>query len=194
MVTPRRRIAADAATGTSPKLRETGAVEHQGSFSPASLRAALAIDMDDLDECLIRQPELYYHASELGALAKAARDEAKLDLELLEAAEGQHIRDLALKNEEKLTEGSLREQLLLSPKVERAKRELLELTTTVTKYDALKDSFQQRSYMLRELVPLHLSRMGGSSSSGVHPRARMADHAREVTGQERTRRREADKE
>lgn len=177
MATERRRTAADPAPVTrSPPI------------NLQRFRAELVIDKDDLDECLIKQPELYYHVAEAHSQAVADRDATKLDVEIAEAEEGQKIRDHAAQMEEKLTEAGLREQLILSPRLQKLRRLRIEQETIINGWMALKESFHQRSYMLRELVPLHMSRLSGGSVR-VPPRQAMADDIRDRAGQERSRRR-----
>lgn len=117
----------------------------------------LAIDKADLDSCLIEQPESYHHISQAFAQAVADRDATKLDLEELQAKLGQDLRTKAIKNDEKLTEGSLQQQLTAMPNVQKLQREFLEKRHKADSWQALKEAFQQRSFMLRELVALYIA-------------------------------------
>lgn len=152
-------------------------------------RKDLAIDKDHLDDCLSKQPELYYHVAEAHSQAVADRDALKVDIELAEAEEGRRIRDEAAQLDEKLTEASLREQLTLTPRLQRLRQERLELEALINSWLALKESYQQRSYMLRELVPMYLSRLSSGSVRAPGPRQQLADEIRDRAGEERTRRR-----
>lgn len=173
MVTPRRR----------PVEPE---VENKPTLSSLERhRRKLVIDKDRLDDCLIEQPEVYYHVAEAHSLAIAERDAVKLDIEVAEAEEGQKIRDEAAQREEKLTEGGLKEQLLLTPRIQKLRRERLDLETQISAWTALKEAFQQRSYMLRELVPMHLSRFNSGSMTG-NPRQQLADNVHDRTGEVRS--------
>lgn len=155
----------------------------------ARFREGLVIDKDDLDECLIQQPELYYHVAEAHSLATAERDAIKLDLEIWEAEEGQKIRDRAAIDEEKLTEGGLKEQLLLIPRIQQLRRKKLEQEGEISNWLALKEAFQQRSFMLRELVPIVLQRYSGNMSG---PRAAIADDIHLRLREDRARKRAAE--
>ena len=174
----RRRPVAAVNGGITPQLGR-GTIEQ--------FRAGLAIDKDDLDECLIRQPELYWHVAEAHSLAKAERDARKLDLEILEAEASQRIRiDHAESGEKgRLTEGDIAEQLLLIPGIQKLRRERLALEAKIEEWLALNESFTQRSYMLRELVPLYLARLGSGSMRSGNPRNQVGERVLEHTGSER---------
>lgn len=137
-------------------------------------RKDLVIDQDDLDQCLVQQPELYWHVAEAHSKATAERDASKLDLEVAEAEEAQKIRDRAAQMEEKVTEGSIKEQLALSPRLQKLRKLQVEQKAAVDAWLALKESFSQRSFMLRELVPMYLSRLS-SGSARANPRDALAE-------------------
>lgn len=173
--------------------RRSSSVEDSREPSPApraskleQLRSGLVIDKDNLDDCLVQQPELYYHVAEAFSHAIATRDALKLDIEIAEAREAKLIRELAAEADEKLTEAGLREQLALIPELQKLRRRRIEEESNISAWQALKEAFTQRSYMLRELVPMHLSRFNSGSVSS--PRTQMADAARERAGEERVRR------
>jgi len=118
--------------------------------------AALAIDKDDLERCLMEQPESFYHVARESAFAVARRDAAKYDVESLEAILGQRIRLAASEDKVKLTEGAIAERLATMPNVQKATKQFLEEKAHAEAWNALKEAFQQRSFMLRELVALRL--------------------------------------
>lgn len=158
----------------------------QSRAQRAEARRHLVIDKDDLSECLIRQPESYYHVADAHAMMVAERDSAKLDLEEAEAAEAKKIRALAAANDEKLTEAGLRQELTLSARLQGLNNKLLELSAEVNAWAAMRDAFQQRSYMLRELVGMYLTRISGSGTGMVSD---LSDRNRAAAGEERRRRR-----
>ncbi len=143
----------------------------------ARLEAELRIDRDGLDECVIMQPELYYHVASGHAMAVAERDALKLDFEQEEAKEGLSIRRAAAQIEEKLTEASLRDRLKTAKGLADLERDLQDAKAEAERWSALRDAYSQRSYMLRELVALHLSRLGGSSMGGAKAELADARHA-----------------
>lgn len=176
-----RRRVVSAETDEPKKSRTNLALER--------FRSNLRIEKDDLDNCLVEQPELYDHVGEALSLAIAERDSTKLDLEEAEAEEGQKIRSRAAQMDEKLTEASVREQLTLNSRLMKLRRLQLEQKALVDAWSVLKESFQQRSYMLRELAPVHIARLFGSGNSvRVDAKNAVADTARDRIGEERARR------
>lgn len=148
-------------------------------------REDLVIDKDKLDDCLVQQPELYYHVAEAFSQAVAERDALKYEIELAEAEEGKKIRDRAVALEEKLTEANLKEQLLLLPRLNKLRLERLHQETLVGSWQALKEAYQQRSYMLRELVPMYLSRLSSGSVRIGSPRDQLSDTIHEMANEGR---------
>lgn len=139
-------------------------------------RAKLVIDRDDLDTCMVEQPELVDHVGEAYSNAVAERDAGKLELEIAEAEEAQKIRDHAAKMEEKLTEAAIREQLILSKRIQRLKTDQIVLKKEIDDWAALREAFQARGFMLRELAPMWVARFNrGTASSYVSPRQQIAD-------------------
>lgn len=127
------------------------------------LREELSINKNALDDCLMEQPDLYYHVAEGYTLAVAARDAAKLDLEQTMAEKAEEIRERALRDDEKITETAITRKLATDPEVAGLEEHLLELRGTADKWQALKEAFQQRSFMLRELVQMLVARLSAGS-------------------------------
>ena len=125
-----------------------------------SYRKFLEIDRDDLDRCLMEQPSVYWSVSNAFAQAVAERDATKLDLEELQA------------NDEKLTEGSLQQKLTTMPKIQDLQRLRLEKTKNAESWQVLKEAFQQRSFMLRELVALYIAQRHDQSMEAGAGQAR----------------------
>lgn len=120
-------------------------------------KSLLAIDRDVLDDCLMEQPQVYYDVSEACVRSTATRDQVKLEFEELTAQLDQDIRAEAVAKEEKLTEASLQNRLRTLPKIQEKQRELLAAKKEADDWQALKEAFQQRSFMLRELVALYIA-------------------------------------
>ena len=149
-------------------------------------RAKLAIDRDDLDRCMVEQPELVDHVGEAYANAVAERDAGKLELEIAEAEEAQKIRERASTMDEKLTEASLREQLVLSKRIQNLKTEQIQLKKDIDDWSALRESFQSRGFMLRELAPMWVARFNrGTASSYVSPRDQLSNSVKARADEER---------
>jgi hypothetical protein len=148
-------------------------------------RSKLRIDKEHLDDMLVEQPESFDHVGEALALARAERDALKLDLKVAEAEAGKRIRAAALKHNQsaedkkdeiKITEGYIEEELTLDKDVRALRRELGEASADVEILEALKESFIQRSHSLRDLVPMYLSRMG--NNGGYNPRDKIHEHTK----------------
>lgn len=146
-------------------------------------KAKLAIDPDSLSECLVEQPDLYYHVSMETAVAVSERDAAKLALDVVEAEIDQHLRRKAADDGEKVTESLIQKRLELASEVIDANNNLLDNRLTADKWLALKESFQQRSFMLRELVALRIAERGdhaAASGSVSRPSSAAMDMAEQT--------------
>ena len=126
----------------------------------ADLRLKLSIDKDDLDEALVEQPDLYYHVADAYVTAVAERDAAKLDLEQATAELDKQFREAAAAAEEKMTETSLQRKIATTPRIMTLERDMLRYRVDADRWQALKEAFQQRSFMLRELVAMYVRRLG----------------------------------
>ena len=121
----------------------------------AELQAQLAIDKSVLDDEVIRQPVLFYTISEQLTDASAQRDAAKEELATVDAEMDSHWRKKLAKLQDKVTEKMVANHVQTSAEHEAAFKTYLEAKTKADKLSALKDAFQQRSYMLRDLVALY---------------------------------------
>ena len=141
---------------------------------------ALSIDKHDLDEELIRQPEVFNRISQDEAQAIAERDQAKDKLRVVEAKLDLKIRRNFDKKEKKVTETIILSEVTKHEDRIEARKKYRNKEEAVNKMSALKDAFQQRSYMLNKLVDLFIAGYfiksdAGSSSSGG-PRKSEARH------------------
>lgn len=124
-------------------------------LSLSELQEQLAIDKSVLDDEVIRQPVLFYTISEQLTDAIAERDGAKEELASVDAGlDGQWRKKLA-KVHTKVTETMVSNHVITSSEHEQAFDAYLKAKTTADKLLALKEAFQQRSYMLRDLVSLY---------------------------------------
>jgi len=151
----------------------------------------LAIDKDALDDCLIEQPECFYHVARSLVLASSDRDAAKLAFEELQAKLDQDLRAKAIAAEEKMTESALQNKLRTLPAVQDSQRTYLEARQAADEWLALKEAFSQRSFMLRELVALYIAQRHDSAMEGGagQARASLSEQNRVAANNERKRRR-----
>lgn len=131
--------------------------------SYADLELGLQIDQDALDECIQTHSDLFQRVQKACILAESRRDLAKEQLELEEASADERIRSLAYQHDEKITEREVRSQIVLDGKVRAARNKLLQLSREANEWSALKESYRQRSYMLRSMVDLYAAGYWGDS-------------------------------
>jgi phosphoglycolate phosphatase-like HAD superfamily hydrolase len=158
--------------------------------------AKLQIDEDDLDRCLVDQPGLFFQAAEAVAMANSHRDKLALRLKELVATVDQEIRETAEAHKEKTREDGIKHQITLDPEVKQLAREHLEACAQAEKAQALKESYQQRSYALKDLVAKQLGELYtlGVERGSVSARNRVAERiearlAEQHKAEERGRRR-----
>lgn len=122
----------------------------------ADLQESLTIDKSVLDDEVIRQPVLFYTVSEMLVDALAERDAAKEELNSVDAdLDGIWRRKLGKDPKAKATEAVVKNHVQLSAEHEKAFGVYLTAKTKADRLSALKDAFQARSYMLRDLVSLY---------------------------------------
>lgn len=106
-----------------------------------------------LDEELVRQPQLFYDWAEASANASADKDDAKANLELIKAIEGQKIRD---DNKIKLTNPEVEAAVLKNKRVIEAQKKYLECNRTDNVLAEAKSAFKQRQKSLEGLVQINM--------------------------------------
>lgn len=157
----------------------------------SDIEPELKIKEHALDEALQQNPDLFYRVSKALALAISRRDGAKQNLAELDAEVDTKLRNEAAQNEEKITEAGLTAKKRAHRAVVRANETLLKLNSQVMQLQALKDSFQQRSYALGNLVDLHVAGYFSDASAG---RARRDSSATATENYRRARREDRDRE
>ena len=156
----------------------------------SDFRTRLRIDRNDLDGCLMEQPELYYHVAEAHALAVAARDRCKLDYEAAVAKHDDLVRSKAVEEGERMTDTRTAHRVSLVSEVQTLHRKWLVGRSRVEELLALKEAFQQRSFMLRELVAWVVSHQYDLSlERGGGGRTALADATSKRIAKERERKR-----
>lgn len=146
-----------------PKLRDPVSFLVEGLHE---LEEGLRINKTALDDELQMQPELFYAVSKRAALAVSIRDGAKQTLQETESRINLAVRLAAEKDGEKLTEREVEARVRLHSKVQAAQDALLAANHEVAMLSALKDAFQQRSYVLKDLANLWVANYYGDASAG----------------------------
>lgn len=130
----------------------------------AYYQQSLKIDKNNLDEMLIEQPQLFNDVSEQAALATSRADQAKDDLKRTEARLFMQTRRKFMDNNEKATEAVINAAVTKHSKRKEAYTAWIEAQREASEWDALKGSFLQRSFVLRDLCGLYISGYYGESS------------------------------
>lgn len=151
---------------------------------------ALQIDKNDLDEEVIRQPQLIYmiHKACAGLVLKRdiadkTVDDIKLDLD-------KQFRKQAEDAGEKLTETALTRRIADTKAVRNAEEALLKAKHELAVWEGMKAAIQDRSYELRQLVSLYEVNYyanDGMGKAGRDHKDAVADRVRRETGQQRSR-------
>lgn len=154
--------------------------ERLKSVAEGELEAGLRIDPDDLDSCLVSQPELFREAGDAVSLANSRRDGLKLEVKETEAELFLAFRRKALNDGEKATEAYIEAQITISPRIKKLQREYLAACTEAENCTVLKDAYKDRSFMLREEVAMHLARFYnlGVERGAVSARHNIGDSVR----------------
>jgi hypothetical protein len=155
------------------------------------LRDRLRIDRDELDVSLEEQPELYYHVAHAHAQAVAEADTAKLDRDQGLAELDKEIRAEFDKAGTKFTENRIFQELQMLPEARELRLTRYKALEVVNDWQALKDAYHQRSFMLRELVALYIAQRHDSAMAGgsAEARGRIAEERHEAASAERRKRR-----
>jgi hypothetical protein len=145
----------------------------------------LRIDKNALDDALLQQPQLFYSVSEKLALAISRRDAAKNELELIEAEVDSTIRLRMRDDGIKTTEKEIEAEKVQHKDVQGAEANLIHLTHQAARWQALQSALSQRSYVLKDLVALHLRAYYSSEAAGASSREQLYDDRRERMHRER---------
>lgn len=136
-----------------------------------ALKDRLLINKHGLDDEFIQQPSLFFEVSETYVLAVSTRDALKEELATVDAELDGVMRKAAEKRSERITEPQVKMAIQSHPKHTSASNNYLEAKEAAALLEALKESFSQRSYMLRDLASLYVanyyeqSSMQGTNSS-----------------------------
>lgn len=118
---------------------------------------SLEIDKYNLDEELIRQPQLFQDVGEELVQAVSLRDEASERLKVVDAELDREIREQMIADGEKLTEGRVSSRVSTHPLHAEAQGGLHELKEQAEILRVRKEAWSQRAYALRDLVQLYVA-------------------------------------
>lgn len=117
----------------------------------------LKIDRNSLDDELIEQAAIFFEVAEAASYAASERDEAYSMIKEIEAELTQSERERLIQEENKVTEKMVESAVRNHDDYVKAVRYHLKMKKKADRLTALKESFHQRSYMLRDLVQLYIS-------------------------------------
>lgn len=118
-------------------------------------RKYLQIDRSSLDDEVMRQASLLFTVSEAVVEATAKRDALKEHLATAEAKLDQEFRTRFADSGDKYTEGQIKSLILTEKSRCLTNKNFLTAKAEVDLLVALKESFHQRGYMIRDLVSLY---------------------------------------
>lgn len=171
----------------TPKAEPTVTVKAGVGYTPiAELEKGLRIDENALDEAHLQHADAFYRVSKQLAYLVSQRDAAKQAVEDEEAEADQRIRLDAVSVEDpkaKITAVEIAALIRLEPSVKKARNRYLSLNGSVNELSALKEAFQQRSYMLSGLTSLYSANYFGPRRDGGDEERRKA--YREQSGAKR---------
>jgi hypothetical protein len=126
----------------------------------------MRIDRDALDEALMEQPGLFLGVSQEYAMAVSNRDRCKADVELVHAKASLSVRQMLEEEGKKATEAIIASLIELDKNYRRAFNAYLESKADAERLSALKESFGQRGYVLKDLCGLYVAGYFATASVG----------------------------
>lgn len=139
------------------------------------LKEGLRIDREALDQDVEQQAVLFYEAADLTALAASRRDEAKSLMDESYSAASDRIRRQAEKEGDRMTEPRIKELVNQDKTYVEAKTLYLKSKKKADDAANLKEAYDQRSKMLKELVSLFVAGYWSSASTSGTKRRVDAD-------------------
>lgn len=109
------------------------------------------INPDSLDREVIEQAELYGKVAEEAAYAESRRVKAKNDLEVVEANLSRSVASRLTKKGERVTDQAVKDGVKVHPDRQKAFDLFLTALADAGKWEAMKESFQQRNFMVGRL-------------------------------------------
>lgn len=154
------------------------------------LEDKLKIDQHALDIALREHPDLFYKVASELALAISNRDEAKQDVDDIEATVDMELRRAASVSEDKVTEKAIESNKWADKRVVSANDKFLEARFEAAKWAALKEAYESRSYALSKLVDLYVVGYFSDKSDSKHDNASYELQSSQIKKVNATRRRE----
>lgn len=122
-----------------------------------NLKHCLKIDKHALDDEIERQPSLFFDVSEAYVAAAAKRDACKEELASIDAELDAVVRKRLEDNKERITEAAVKNGIQTHADHGPAFDTYMDAKQEADLLFALKEAFQQRGYMLRDLASLYVA-------------------------------------
>lgn len=151
-----------AAPAASSNRSEDGSGGHDGDLATL-LRSKVRINRNALDTAVEEQPELFRQAAEGHVQAVNQRDGAKDNLLRIDAQIALELRDGKFKDQ-KVTEGRINDEVLGDQRHLDAYADWAKKKTAADEWGALREAFDMRGKMLRELVGLYSTGYFGAAT------------------------------
>lgn len=131
----------------------------------SDFRALLKIDKHSLDKEIQTQPEIFYDVSEKLALAISRRDAAYEDKKQIENDLSDVMRAKLTQAGGRVTNAAVETAVKTNKKFTAAVQRYLKLAKRAARWEALKEAFRQRSFMLGQLTALYEANYFTSNSA-----------------------------
>jgi hypothetical protein len=138
------------------------------------LRARIKIDRDALDKSVEEQAQVFLEVCDRHVHALSLRDEARDALSRKDAEIAREVRQNGEKSGSRVTEANVNDSVMLHPDHIRLSAILAEIKKQSDLWGVLRDAFDQRMRMIRELVNLYAVGYYGSVGT-VGPRNTVRD-------------------
>ncbi len=126
-------------------------------LSVDEFRKYLKINKEKLDDELVQHSQLFFAVCEELVNALALRDGAKEGLAVTDAELDAKYRIALEKRHDKVTEAMVKGRVQTDPEHERVFGKFVEAKKRADLLQALKDSFEQRGHMVRDLCKLYIA-------------------------------------
>ena len=128
----------------------------------------IAIDRNDLDTELVKQPSLFLEVAQEYAQAISVRDSLKEAIDVARARVELRIRREAAEEDRKITEAGVKAEVELDKTYRRAVEAWLTAKEAADQLAAAKEAFAQRAFVLKDLCGLYVA--GYFSTTSVRGR------------------------
>lgn len=168
-------------TSRTKKVSSTPWPKYDIRFDPEEMQKKLRIDKYALDDEVEQQAELFNEVADAAAITKSQVDSLEQEIKELEAEIDAKTRADAEKYDERITENAIRAKVVGDKRRKALVVKLLQASDLQRRLEVLTTAYRQRSYMLRDMVDLHLSNYYTSRSTTGARENRRDDEVDRVT-------------